>query len=234
VYSIYSGGDDLFFVGSWDALPELAREIRRDLTRFAAEHPGIHASGGIALVGGKYPLYQAARDAKEAEDQAKGLRWRAREAEAEQERTKDALAFLGQALPWERFGTGPCEEPGIETAHALMHLLSSMMKADGRDGKGAPQALLRRLLGLYEQYEEAGRVRREAGEDQNRAGQPQVLWGPWMWRGFYTLTRMADQRKSEGEVRAQIRELRDQLKRDQFASMEWIGLAARWAELYLR
>jgi hypothetical protein len=55
-----------------------------------------------------------------------------------------------------------------------------------------------------------------------------------MWRGFYTLTRMADQRKSEGEVRAQIRELRDQLKRDQFASMEWIGLAARWAELWLR
>ncbi len=232
VYSIYSGGDDLFFVGSWDAMPELARAIRADLSRFAAGHPGVHASAGIALVDGKYPLYQAAENAGRAESQAKALRWVSRE--GNNERQKDAVSFLGQALPWERFGLEACEHAGINTAHALMHLLRNMMEQESGDGKGAPQALLRRLLGLSEQYEEANRKRRKAGEDQTRAGQPQVLWGPWMWRGFYTLTRMADHRKTEAEVRAQIRDLRDQLEKDRFTSMEHIGLAARWAELWLR
>ncbi|MXZ21138.1 MAG: type III-A CRISPR-associated protein Cas10/Csm1, partial [Caldilineaceae bacterium SB0665_bin_25] len=41
VYTIYSGGDDLFFVGSWDAILELAIRIRADLTAYAADHPGI-------------------------------------------------------------------------------------------------------------------------------------------------------------------------------------------------
>ncbi|MGQ9502716.1 MAG: type III-A CRISPR-associated protein Cas10/Csm1, partial [Anaerolineae bacterium] len=71
LYSIYSGGDDLFFVGAWDRVIELARRVRADLTPFAAGHPGIHASAGVVLVGGKYPLYQAAKEAGEAEDHAK-------------------------------------------------------------------------------------------------------------------------------------------------------------------
>ncbi|PJF45327.1 MAG: type III-A CRISPR-associated protein Cas10/Csm1, partial [Candidatus Thermofonsia Clade 3 bacterium] len=100
LYAIYAGGDDLFFVGSWDAVVELAIAVRRDLTRYAAEHPGIHASGGVALVGGKYPLSQAADDAKRAEEQAKALRWRANGVE----HRKDAIGFLGAALPWSLFG----------------------------------------------------------------------------------------------------------------------------------
>jgi CRISPR-associated protein Csm1 len=35
LYSIYSGGDDLFFVGSWDAVVELAVRVRRDLDRYS-------------------------------------------------------------------------------------------------------------------------------------------------------------------------------------------------------
>jgi CRISPR-associated protein Csm1 len=228
LYSIYSGGDDLFFVGAWDAVVELAREVRRDLTHYAAEHPGIHASAGIALVGGKYPLSQAARDAGDAESQAKSLKWWDNGVAHE----KDAVAFLGQALPWSRFGLESCDTAGVETAHALMHLLSRM--GEGDDGAAAPQALVRRLIGLYGEYEEAARLRREAGIDRNRSGAEQVLWGPWMWHAAYTLTRMADRYKNQRILRDKILDLRDRLKADDFRSMEWIGLAARWAELLSR
>ena len=104
VYTIYSGGDDLFFAGSWDAMLELALRIRADLTDYAAGHPGIHASAGIALIGGKFPLSQAAQEADAAEQKAKGLVWRDG---AGEEKPKDAICFLDRPLPWPVFGLEP-------------------------------------------------------------------------------------------------------------------------------
>lgn len=213
LYSIYSGGDDLFFVGSWDEIAELGREIRANLTPYAANHPGIHASAGIALVGGKYPLYQAASDAGVAEHQAKSLR-----------PEKDTISFLGQALPWEQFGTEGCETGGVENVHAMMHLLTEIIAE-----KGVAHSLLRRLISLYKRYEKAAESRRQRGVDLNRSGHEQALWGPWIWLGYYTLTQMAN--KAENQ---EIKELADQLKKDDFKRLPVIGLAARWAELRLR
>lgn len=230
LYSIYSGGDDLFFVGSWDAVVELARQVRADLTWYAAGHPGIHASAGIALVGGKYPLAQAALDARAAEGQAKGVRRRA----DGRLRRKDAVSFLGTALPWERFGLEECTQAGMDTAHALMHWLKKLVGEAGQKDASASRALLRHLILFHEQYQEAARARREAGLDRNRAGEEQGLWGPWMWQSFYQLSRMAEQRKSQPQIREEIERLRDRLKADGFRSIEWVGLAARWAELALR
>lgn len=121
IYSIYSGGDDLFIVGSWDALPALASKISRDLKRFAAGNPLVHVSAGITLHGGKYPLYQAAQQAAGALDRAKDLDG------------KDAITFLGQSLHWPEFAraTDLCEqlqhiqrEPGV--GRSLFHLLGQL------------------------------------------------------------------------------------------------------------
>lgn len=226
LYSIYSGGDDLFFVGSWDAVVEFARQVRADLTRYAAGHPGIHASAGIALVGGKYPLYQAAQDAGYAEDRAKDYRQAGRH-------DKDALCFLGQAQSWERFGLEMDCAGGFDTVHQLAHQLADL--TDERfHRKPAPAGLIRDLLGQYEQYAEEETKRREAGRDVTHTGNPQALWGPWMWRSIYLLTRMADRTKGEKEVRDDILALRTRLWQEDFRTMEWMGLAARWAELLTR
>ena len=220
LYSIYSGGDDLFFVGSWDEVAELARQIRADLSRYAANHPGIHASAGIVLVGGKYPLSQAAQDAAKEEEEAKALRW----FQNGQARSKDAVSFLGVSLPWEQFGLAECEKAGLENAHSAMHLLSELINE-----KNTNRALLRRLIRIHAQYQKVEDKRHKAGEDQNRVRDEQPLWGPWMWQGYYFLSRMA--RYSE---KADIQGLADTLKADNFRSLNWIGLAARWAELWLR
>lgn len=214
LYSIYSGGDDLFFVGAWNRVMELARRIRADLTPFAAGHPGIHASAGLVLVGGKYPLAQAARDAGEAEGRAK------------QRDGKDELHFLGQTIAWKRLGLEDCATPDLETVHGMAHHLLGLVQTE----KGL-KALLHLLIRLQEQHDRADRKRREQGQEINRAGQEQVLYGPWMWRGTYYLKRMAERYKESNAAHTALEELRERLHEDSFRAIEWIGLAARWAEL---
>ncbi len=218
LYSIYSGGDDLFFVGSWDEVVEFAIRLRRDLSRFTGGHPDIHPSGGIVLVGGKYPLYQAAEEAGAAEEQAKGYR-RIRNGNIQQ---KDALSFLGMPLAWERFGCHECGEEQEDTAHALMHTLTEMVKTHEN------RALIGKLIRLHELYQARLEERRKSGEDLNRAGQLQALWGPWNWLAEYHLSRL------KGAPKDEVEKIRARLKQENFRSIEWIGLAARWAELITR
>ncbi len=213
LYSIYSGGDDLFFVGSWDAVVDFARQVRADLTRYTAGHPAITASAGIVLVGGKYPLARAAEEAGAAEEAAKSYqRW-----DEETKRmvtAKNAISFLGQVQPWPRFGLDA--KRGMDTVAGLAALLDDMVRS------GAPKSLIRNLSRLYAQYEAEERRRRALGEDATQKGEPQTLWGPWMWRGYYLLKRSKI---------ADIEKLADALHDDEFRSMAWMGLAARWAEL---
>ena len=219
LYSIYSGGDDLFFVGAWPAVVALAQRVRYALTEYAGGHPGLHVSGGVALAGSKYPLYQAAEDAHQAERAAKTLR-RVVDGRA---RDKDAFAFLGQALPWERFG--PADARGLDTAAGLY----AFLRALARDSQN--KALIAKLAAQYLAYREAEQRRREAGADQTRNGVDQPLYGPWHWRTEYLL---AQQGRRMGEHRAQIDALRRALHDDAYRGMAWLGLAARWAQLSLR
>ncbi len=222
LYSIYSGGDDLFFVGAWDAVIELTRQIRADLGRFAGDHPGVHASAGVVLVGGKYPLYQAAQDAGKAEEEAKEHQWYA----GETARTKDSITFLGQTMPWAQFGLEKCSDLNPQTVHALAHKLEKSMQEDK-----APKALLGLLMRLQGQYDEKVKDRQRKGLDVTQERKPQALWGPWNWLSVYYIKRMrARSDEAFGKVLDDILHLFEK----QFASIQWIGLAARWAELKLR
>jgi len=91
IYAVYAGGDDLFLITPWDIMPELAQKINNAFHEYTGHNPDIHLSGGMAFIGGKYPIYQAANDAGEAEDTAKKLKG------------KDAFAFLGKAWKWDDF-----------------------------------------------------------------------------------------------------------------------------------
>ena len=206
VYAIYSGGDDLFVVGAWDVLPALAAAIHDDLARFAAANPAVHISGGLTLHGGKYPLYQAARDAEEALGRAKDL-----ERLEEPDHHKDAFHFLGVTFPWERF------DDLVREKDRLVHLV-----APPPEGLGAKRELLRTLLRLYVRYAEAVHTR----------GKP--TWGPWMWLGAYALKRMETRYRNNQEAQEEIKRFREALKEDGFRYIETLGPAARWAELLMR
>jgi len=225
LYAIYAGGDDLFFVGSWDAVVELAIAVRRDLTHYAANHPGIHASAGIALVGGKYPLYQAAEDAGAAEEEAKSLRWW----DGDAWRRKDAICFLNESLSWTRFGLETEDAvPNDATVHGLVHELTNLM-ADG-----APKSLARQLTGFYSEYRQASEARRRVQADSDWTRGPQTVWGRWMWRITYTLRRMEERSKTQPGVKERLARLRTLVEKDNYQMIEPLGVAARWAELLQR
>lgn len=88
---IYAGGDDLFLVGGWSALPDIAEQLRSEFRHFVTgDH--VTLSSGIAIEHRKYPLYQFAERSGEAEDAAKGI-----------DDNKDAITFLQLPMKWKEF-----------------------------------------------------------------------------------------------------------------------------------
>lgn len=71
VYITYSGGDDLFVVGSWINIIGFALQVKNDFKRFACDNPYITISGGIYLHKTSFPIGRAAQFAGEAETKAK-------------------------------------------------------------------------------------------------------------------------------------------------------------------
>jgi len=225
LYAIYSGGDDLFFVGSWDAVVELAVRVRADLGQYAGGHPDVHASAGIVLVGGKYPLYQAARDAGTAEADAKAHVWGDA---SDATRAKDSISFLGEVMAWEKFGLGAINEDSMATVYGLARMLAKAVRSSAEE-----RALLRLLLTQYEEYQEARAAQLRAQGVVGPVGQPQTPWGPWAWRSLYYLKRMA-QRGDAGRGQNGADELAARLHTDDYRLMERLGVAARWADYATR
>lgn len=88
---IYAGGDDLFLVGGWSALPEIAQKIRSEFHDFVTGNH-VTLSGGIAIEHKKYPLYQFADRSGSAEDAAKSI-----------DGNKNAITFLRKPMKWKEF-----------------------------------------------------------------------------------------------------------------------------------
>ncbi len=215
LYAIYSGGDDLFFVGSWDELVEFAWQVNEDLHKYTGGHPGIHISGGMVLVTEKYPLAKAAQDAEKAENAAKNLTWWDEDAEkAEKPKKKNVFCFLGQPLPWKDF----------TEAKKLKERLAEL-----DDNKRA--SLIRKLLMNYALYDKAEKERRKAGKDIKPDKKPQTLYGPWNWRILYLL-RMAFGKDSEKMGTNEQTLISDFHTRPDM--LEYTGVGARWAELLKR
>lgn len=88
---IYAGGDDLFIVGRWDKVIDIAERIHKEtLARFSND--GISISGGIAIVRPKFPIAKAAELAGEAEESAKKFR----------NGEKNAFHMLGKTISWDK------------------------------------------------------------------------------------------------------------------------------------
>jgi len=147
VYTVYSGGDDLFIVGRWDVLPELAAQIREDFRKYACNK--VHISAGITLHGGKYPLYRAAEEASDALDSAKNLPG------------KDGICFLRQPLKWEQWTD-------------VLDLRDELL--DLTDTGNAKRSLIQTLLQLHTDYETALQETRKTRTGEQQLAYGPWLW----------------------------------------------------------
>jgi CRISPR-associated protein Csm1 len=200
IYAVYAGGDDLFLIAPWHLVPGLAQSVNEAFARYTAGNPDIRISGGMAFIHGKYPVYQAAEDAREALEKAKGLPG------------KNAFTFLDHAWKWDTF------KQIAGNKESLISILSGE--------ESGPQSLLQVLRQLAEmQAEKAGKKK------------DQLVWGPWMWKGDYQLTRMVEREdKKHSPAAGKIKNILEDMHTGDifYQHIDRWGAAARWAQLVLR
>ncbi|MER0439747.1 type III-A CRISPR-associated protein Cas10/Csm1 [Emticicia sp. W12TSBA100-4] len=91
-FILYAGGDDLFIVGKWDIALAFSQQIQNDFLAWTCENPMMGISGGMAIVGGRYPIAKAATQSDEEEKRAKNHSF--------ENRDKNAISFLGMPFAW--------------------------------------------------------------------------------------------------------------------------------------
>lgn len=90
IYVTYAGGDDLFVVGSWNEIVELAELIKEEFSKYCCGNKDIHLSGGIYLCKGKYPIKRGAKSAGDTLDTAK-------------KDGKNGLNIFNKTVPWSEY-----------------------------------------------------------------------------------------------------------------------------------
>lgn len=89
---IYSGGDDVFAVGYWNKIIELAEDITSEFKRFIGRDD-ITLSAGIAITNNKFPIAKAAELAGEAEKKSKKFK-------SPEKGEKNAITFFDETVSW--------------------------------------------------------------------------------------------------------------------------------------
>ena len=87
-YTVFSGGDDLFVIGPWDRIIELAVLIRSLFKDFTCHNPNLTISAGIFVCKPKYPIALAAAKAEDALEQSK-------------RKGKNRITVLGETATWD-------------------------------------------------------------------------------------------------------------------------------------
>jgi len=68
MYTVFSGGDDLFLVGPWDRILDIVERIKADFAKFTG-NPSLTISAGIAIAKHDFPIANAAQTADAAREQ---------------------------------------------------------------------------------------------------------------------------------------------------------------------
>ncbi len=204
VYLLYSGGDDLLAVGSWDTVLALAQEIRSRFHDYVCQNPAVTLCGGTALHHEKFPIYQAAQ-------QAGGL-LEAAKAWERGGRTKDAFNLWGQPVEWS----------DVDWARGWHETICGWLRDEGQVRR-AFVFKLARIASLYEERRREFRRRRALSEGEVRR---RVRYDRWLWTLVYYLA------KEREELRQDLERLREDLVDRNH--IEQLALLARWVELSTR
>lgn len=146
VHVVYSGGDDMFIVGAWDELLELAVDIRRAFSKFTNDK--LSFSAGLALFNPGYPISKMAEITGMLESAAK-------------DNDKNSIALFGfdteqhsneeklqckHIYHWQNFTDKVCAEK-------LAFLIKHLGFANEQDKLKAGMSMLYRLHSLIEEAE---------------------------------------------------------------------------------
>ena len=134
LYPVFSGGDDFFLIGAWDAVFEFARTVRREFAEFVGHHPGVTLSAALQVIEPKESVARFAARADERLEEAKLAG-----------PGKDRVSVFDRVLTWAE----------LERAAELKHRLEVLVKQRG-EARQIVQRVQQSATG-YERMQDAAR-----------------------------------------------------------------------------
>ena len=98
IYTVFSGGDDLCVLGSWDAVIQFALDFQKEIVRLTNNNPSLTLSAGIALSSASLPVAMLAESAEKMLEKSKE-----RKDETKTKTVKNAITVFGTTVSWEEF-----------------------------------------------------------------------------------------------------------------------------------
>jgi len=181
LYSVFSGGDDLFLIGPWDEVVEFEGWLRREFRRYSCENPSFTISAGIEVVKPTLPVRLVAEEVEEALKRAKnrgksattlfgrvipadpteeetGLSKLLKEVRPELQKLKSKLkskSFLYKLITLSEMANSEEESPeNLLWRPRLRHLIFRNFKAKTEEEKKEREELLKKLEKWIEEYSE--------------------------------------------------------------------------------
>ncbi len=229
---IYSGGDDLFIVGRWDKMIEFAKKIKTAFGDYVCQNNQISLSGGISIVGHKFPILKGAEMAGKAEKSAKrheliGIHHKSVELD------KNSFTLFDVPLHWSSEGHWQGESFSWEDEFKLVEeiknqLLQFLYPSSG--DRGLSKGFLQKIQTLYEMS-----LVQKANK-QNES---------WKWIIAYDFARekavlkknklMAESAfLGQLEKNTLLNSYKESRLKSKHSFLKLLNLAARWAELATR
>ncbi len=92
VYTVFAGGDDLFIIGAWDEVIDLAKEIREKFMKFCEPDVSkLSISMGLIMTKPSKPISFVAEISEKALERAKEMD------------DKDAISLFGESVKWKKY-----------------------------------------------------------------------------------------------------------------------------------
>lgn len=212
---IYSGGDDLFIVGRWLEVLEMACRIQEDFKKWTDGNLTI--SGGLAIMPDKFPVMQGANLAGDKEKAAKDFSLNG-------QKLKNAVCFFDQTLNWD------IEMPVVKEWKNKLKNWIEIEKLDN--------AILKKIDQHAESRKEWEREKAKDIKHQIK----EKLNPKWVWTMIYDMGRFANKIKNvdvASEVKtmasdATIGDFEFKQKKRAVPFLYLLQTAARWVELERR
>lgn len=209
---VYSGGDDLFLLGAWDALPEIALAVSNGFAEFCCRNPCFTLSGGMAITGGTFPVYKGAEIAGESEKRAKNNTTTFKNSKIK----KASFTFMEEPMHWSEFMNI------AQQKHRLQEVLSD----------AANRPLLQRMREIaFSWLETRDASLRQAPTKRIDQIAEEIRAERWRWRMVYALARQAER---DGRLQPLVADLQDFIIHDiapsKRSGIELLHVLVRWLE----
>lgn len=136
IYITYSGGDDLFAIGSWVKIIDFAQEVRNKFREYTSDNGNITLSGGVVLTKSSYPIAKSAQLSGIEESKAKKSITK-----SEPNGSKDKISIFDVQIRWNEL------KDKIDIAKKLCELTVNLNNTP----KGISTSLIYRLLSYVKQ-----------------------------------------------------------------------------------